>query len=152
MSFLSCRITKHCWALFLVNLIVMLNSFLHIFLSWHGQIHERRVCWCERVLSLMIMTSLINPTPTGGPTLCPSPHLPQVHFLKYLKNALSYGLETFWQFHWTIFQHKKFIFLPPLLTLGYHSNIQSWRMFLKMHFGSFHAQDYQNSNCFSYFH
>ena len=33
-----------------------------------------------------------NPIPTrGGGTLCP----PQVHFLKYLRNALSYGLETF---------------------------------------------------------
>ena len=26
------------------------------------------------------------------------PPPPQVHFLKYLKNALSYGFETFWQF------------------------------------------------------
>ena len=37
-----------------------------------------------------------NPIPTGGGGgVVPPPPPPQVHFLKYLRNALSYGLETF---------------------------------------------------------
>ena len=39
--------------------------------------------------------SSLNPIPTrGGGAHC-APPPPQVHFLKYLRNALSYGLETF---------------------------------------------------------
>ena len=38
----------------------------------------------------------LNPIPTrGGGAHCAPPPPPQVHFLKYLRNALSYGLETF---------------------------------------------------------
>ena len=56
---------------------------------------------------------------------------PQVNFLNYLKNALSYRVETFWLskklmnlFSRTIFDFN----LPP--TRGYHSYIQRLRMFL----------------------
>ena len=65
-----------------------------------------------------------NPIPTGGrggDTLCPPPPPPQVQFLKYLKNALSYGLETFWQFEWTNIQNKDLFFnrlRPPLVTIA----------------------------------
>ena len=47
---------------------------------------------------------------------------------------------------------KKISFQPPPPTLGYHSNVQSWRMFLKTHFGSFRAKDPQNSTLFCYSH
>ena len=49
----------------------------------------------ETLHALTVLT--FNSIPTrvgGGGGLCPLPG-PQVHFLRYLKNALSYGLETF---------------------------------------------------------
>ena len=33
----------------------------------------------------------------------------------------------------------KYYFQPPSTTVGYHSNNQSWCMFFKSHFGTFHA-------------
>ena len=48
---------------------------------------------CERYLESLI-DSYLDPIPTGeggGGAHCE----PQVYFLKYLKKALSYGLETF---------------------------------------------------------
>ena len=92
---------------------------------------------------------LHNPIQPRGGGECILPHS-QVHFLKYLKNCFSYGLETFWKFKWTNFQSK--IFQPPPPTLGYHSNVQSWRTFLKTHFGNFHAKAHQNSTLVCYFH
>ena len=62
--------------------------------------------------------SNLNPIPTRGGTLCPPP---QVHFLKYLRNALSYGLETFWQFKWIKLKNKNLFFnrlRPPLVTIA----------------------------------
>ena len=54
----------------------------------------------------------------GGAHCAPPP--PQMHFLKYLKNALSCRLETFWQFKWTHFQNKKIFSTasPPLVTIA----------------------------------
>ena len=60
----------------------------------------------------------VNPSQPGGGGIVPSP---QVHFLKYLKNGLSYGLETFGKFKWTNFQNKKLIFnrpRPPLIAIA----------------------------------
>ena len=56
-------------------------------------------------LSFMVWTS---PSTLSQPVghIVPPPPL-KVHFLEYLKNALSYGLETFWQFKWTNFQNTK---------------------------------------------
>ena len=52
----------------------------------------------------------------------PPPPPPPVYFLKYLKNALCCGLETFWQIKWTKFKNKiKFSTVSP--TLGYHSKV-----------------------------
>ena len=70
---------------------------------------------------------------------------PQVHFLKYLRNALSYGLETFWQFKWIKLKNKNLFFnrlRPPLVTI-----VDA--CFWKAHFGSFHAKAYQNSMFFA---
>ena len=36
--------------------------------------------------------------------------------------------------------NTKIIFQPPPPTLGYHSDVQSWRMFLKTHISSCHAK------------
>ena len=62
---------------------------------------------------------LINPIRAGGGgILCPPP---QVNFLKYLKNALSYRVETFWIFKWTYFQKRYLVFnclRPPLVTIA----------------------------------
>ena len=46
----------------------------------------------------------------------PPPPPPQVHFLKYLKNALSCALQTFWKLKWTNVQNKNTFFnsLRPL--------------------------------------
>ena len=90
-----------------------------------------------------------NPIPTrGGGTLCPPPP-PQVHFLKYLRNALSYGLETFWQFKWIKLKNKNLFFnrlRPPLVTIA---TFKVDACFWKAHFGSFHAKAYQNSMFFA---
>ena len=91
----------------------------------------------------------IQPGGGGGGTLCPPP---QVHFLKYLKNALIYGLETFWQFKWTKFQNKNLFFnrlRPPLVTIA---TVKVDACFNKTHFGSFHAKGHQNSTFFCYFY
>ena len=78
----------------------------------------------------------LNPIPTrgGGGYIVPSL---QVHFLKYLNNGLSYGLQTFWNFKWTNFQSKE-LFLnrlrPPLVTIA-PSKVDT--CFWKTHFGSF---------------
>ena len=74
---------------------------------------------------------------------------PQVHFLKYLRNALSYGLETFWQFKWTKLKNKNLFFnrlCPPLVTIA---TFKVDACFWKAHFGSFHANAYQNSMFFA---
>ena len=73
----------------------------------------------------------------GGGAHCALPP-PQVNFLKYLKNALSYRVETFWLLKWTNFQKKHFQLSPP--TLGYHSNAQSWRMFSNNIFQQFSSK------------
>ena len=83
------------------------------------------------------------PTRAGGGGVCTlPPPPPQVHFLKCLKNALSYELETFWQFQWINFQNNKFFFnrlRPPLLTIA----TSKW--FLKNTFQHFSWKAYQNS-------
>ena len=86
-------------------------------------------CLFEAVCDVTTVPSHLNPIPTrgggtlcppgggGGGTLCP----PQVHFLKYLRNALSYGLETFWQFKWIELKNKNLFFnrlRPPLVTIA----------------------------------
>ena len=74
---------------------------------------------------------------------------PQVHFLKYLRNALSYGLETFWQFKWIKLNNKNLFFnrlRPPLVTIA---TFKVDACFWKAHFGSFHAKAYQNSMFFA---
>ena len=81
----------------------------------------------------------------------PPPPLPQVHFFKHLKNVLSYGFETFWQYQWTNFSKQMYIFnrlCAPLLTIA-TSNVDA--CFWNTHFGSFHARAQQNSTffCFS---
>ena len=77
------------------------------------------------------------------------PPPPQVHFLKYLRNALSYGLETFWQFKWIKLKNKNLFFnrlRPPLVTIA---TFKVDACFWKAHFGSFHAKAYQNSRFFA---
>ena len=72
-----------------------------------------------------------------------------VHFLKYLRNALSYGLETFWQFKWIKLKNKNLFFnrlRPPLVTIA---TFKVDACFWKAHFGSFHAKAYQNSMFFA---
>ena len=83
--------------------------------------------------------------PGGGGHIVP----PQVHFLKYLRNALSYGLETFWQFKWIKLKNKNLFFnrlRPPLVTIA---TFKVDACFWKAHFGSFHAKAYQNSMFFA---
>ena len=91
----------------------------------------------------------LNPIPTrGGGHIVPPPP-PQVHFLKYLRNALSYGLETFWQFKWIKLKNKNLFFnrlRPPLVTIA---TFKVDACFWKAHFGSFHAKAYQNSMFFA---
>ena len=81
----------------------------------------------------------------GGGHIVP----PQVHFLKYLRNALSYGLETFWQFKWIKLKNKNLFsnrLRPPLVTIA---TFKVDACFWKAHFGSFHAKAYQNSMFFA---
>ena len=83
--------------------------------------------------------------PGGGGHIVP----PQVHFLKYLRNALSYGLETFWQFKWIKLKNTNLFFnrlRPPLVTIA---TFKVDACFWKAHFGSFHAKAYQNSMFFA---
>ena len=123
-------------------------------INWtKGSDHETR--WRERksvrrrINLLAYRYYTFNPIPTGGGgggTLCPPP---QVHFLKYLRNALSYGLETFWKFKWMKLKNKNLFFnrlRPPLVTIA---TFKVDECFWKAHFGSFHANAYQNSMFFA---
>ena len=68
----------------------------------------------------------------------PPPPPPQVHFLKYLKNALSYWLET-WQFKWSNFQNKYLVLNrlgSPLVTIA---TPKSTQVFWTTHFCSFQS-------------
>ena len=81
--------------------------------------------------------------------IVPPPPPPQVHFLKHLRKALSYGLETFWQFKWIKLKNKNLFFnrlRPPLVTIA---TFKVDACFWKAHFGSFHAKAYQNSMFFA---
>ena len=96
------------------------------------------------VVSSLLQLTLSQPGGGGG-------HIvpPQVHFLKYLRNALSYGLETFWQFKWIKLKSKNLFFnrlRPPLVTIA---TFKVDACFWKAHFGSFHAKAYQNSMFFA---
>ena len=82
----------------------------------------------------------------GGGHIVP----PQVNFLKYLKNALSYRVETFWIFKWTNFQKMYLVFnclRPPLVTIATPKVDACFRT---THFNSFHAKSPQNSKVFCY--
>ena len=84
----------------------------------------------------------------GGAHCAPPP--PQVNFLKYLKNALSYRVETFWLFKWTNFLKKHLVFnclRPPLVTIATPKVDACFR---RTYFNSFHAKSPQNSNVFCY--
>ena len=73
--------------------------------------------WHDRSLHCTLHRGHLNP----GPAYPNQRHCQQVHFLKYLKNALSYGLQTFWKFQWPNFQHKNLFFnllRPPLATIA----------------------------------
>ena len=110
-----------------------------------------RVSFGQRIFTRHAHVSgyiLFNPIPTRGGwgTLCPPP---QVHFLKYLRNALSYGLETFWQLKWIKLKNKNLFFnrlRPPLVTIA---TFKVDACFWKAHFGTFHAKAYQNSMFFA---
>ena len=60
----------------------------------------------------------------GGAHCAPPPTPPGT-----LPQISQERLETFWQFKWANFQKKNFKTPPP--TLGYHSNRQSWCLFLQ---------------------
>ena len=78
------------------------------------------------------------------------PPPPQVNFLKYLKNALSCRVETFWIFKWTNFQKKYLVFnclRLPLVTIATPKFDGSFRA---TYFNSFHAKSPQNSKVFCY--
>ena len=99
----------------------------------------------QKVIFVKSPISCLNPIPTRGGAHC----APQVHFLKYLRNALSYGLETFWQFKWIKLKNKNLVFnrlRPPLVTIA---TFKVDACFWKAHFGSFHAKAYQNSMFFA---
>ena len=104
----------------------------------------RRSSQCSRPGKL----ATVNPTQGrgGGGTLCPPP--PQVNFLKYLKNALSYRVETFWLLKWTNFQKKNLVFnclRPSLVTIATPKVDGCFRT---TYFNSFHAKSPQNSKVF----
>ena len=80
----------------------------------------------------------------------PPPPPPQVNFLIYLKNALSYRVETFWLFKWTNVQKVHSVFnclRPPLVTIA-TPNVDA--CFETTYFNSFHAKSPQNSKGFCY--
>ena len=84
----------------------------------------------------------------GGGHIVPPP--PQVNFPKYLKNALSYRVETFWLFKWTNCQKKYLVFnclRPPLVTIATPKVDACFRT---TYFNSFHAKTPQNSKVFCY--
>ena len=86
----------------------------------------------------------------GGGAHCAPPPLPQVNFLKYLKNALSYRVETFWLLKWTNFQKKHLVFnclRPPVVTIATPKFDGCFRT---TYFNSFHAKSPQNSKVFCY--
>ena len=85
----------------------------------------------------------------GGGHIVPPPP-PRVNFPKYLKNALSYRVETFWLFKWTNFQKKYLVFnclRPPLVTIATPKVDACFRT---TYFNSFHAKTPQNSKVFCY--
>ena len=75
-----------------------------------------------------------------------------VHFLKYLKNAVSWRLETFWQFKCLNFEYKKVFFQPPRPALSYHSNVLSWRPILNSTFQQLSCKSSAELEVFCYFH
>ena len=109
----------------------------HTLSGFEGFLHVPRPDLGKRCLTLF--------RAGGGGTLCP-----QVNFLKYLKNALSYRVETFWLFEWTNFQNMHLVFnclRPPLVTIA-TPNLDA--CFRTTYFNSFHAKSPQNSNVFCY--
>ena len=84
-----------------------------------------------------------QPVGGGGGAHCPPPP-PPVLFLKYLKNALSYGLERFEHFKGTNCNTKNIFnrLRPPLVTIP-TSTFDA--CFWKTLFGSFRAKAHQNS-------
>ena len=107
---------------------------------------------CSRLETIINTFIKVNPIQGrgGGGHIVPPPPPPQVNFLKYLKNALSYRVETFWLFKWTNFQKMHLVFncfRPPLVTIA-TPNVDT--CFRTTYFNSFHAQSSQNSKVFCF--
>ena len=85
----------------------------------------------------------------GGGHIVPPPP-PQVNFLKFLKNAVSYRVDTFWLFKWTNFQKKAFGFQLSPHTLCSIATPKVDGCFRTTYFSSFHAKSPQNSKVFWY--
>ena len=118
-----------------------------------GCILLRRLIWRGSWLSSKPRTFRVhfNPIPTrGGGHIVPPPPprytssnisgTPWATDLKLSDNLNELNWKT------------KIIFQPPPPTLGYHSNVQSWRMFLKSAFRQFSCQSLPELDVFCYSH
>ena len=93
-------------------------------------------------------TELTLSQPGGGGTLCPPPPPPRYTSSNISGTPWATDLklsDNLNDLNWKI---KKIIFQPPPPTLGYHSNVQSWRMFLKSAFRQFLMPKLTRTRCF----
>ena len=76
-------------------------AWFKIYICVHAELFTGSAVRFAVKISQKYCAAMLNPIQGrgGGGHIVP----PQVNFLKYLKNALSYRVETFWLFKWTNF-------------------------------------------------
>ena len=93
---------------------------------------------CTHIHTFAHKGVFLNPIPTGEGVHCATP--PPPTYSNISRSRWFRDLKLSDNLNDLICNRKKLIFLAPPPTLGYHSNVQSWRMLLKNSFRQFSSE------------